>query len=158
MRKQLSLFRKTQANGKSPASVISIRSSDASLNRFLCDSLRIKMCQSLHRQLLWCRKESFREVRVKGCHTWTNLLRVARPGWSSKSSASSETSPLPDHWGIPLCSQNSFFSYFIPYQCKAIQGDWVTLQIKIPAVPWQPTVLYFFTSNHSRTVFTVCCL
>lgn len=61
-------------------------------------------------------------------------------------------SHLPDHWAIPLCSQNSFFSYFILYQCKAIHRDWVTLQIKIQPVPWQPTVLCFFTSNHSRTV------
>lgn len=64
----------------------------------------------------------------------------------------SKSSPLPAHWAIPLCSQNSFLSYFIQYQRKATQGDWVTLQIKIPAVPWQPTALYFLTSNHSRTV------
>jgi len=39
------------------------------------------MCQLLHKQLLWCNKESFREVRVDGHCTWTNLLQVARPGW-----------------------------------------------------------------------------
>lgn len=64
----------------------------------------------------------------------------------------SKISPLRAHWAIPLYSQNSFLSYFIQYQCKATQGDWVTLQIKIPAAPWQPTALYFLTSNHSRAV------
>lgn len=64
----------------------------------------------------------------------------------------SETFPLPGHWANSLCSQNSFLSNFIQYQCKATQGVWVTLQIKIPAVPWQPAALYFLISNHSRTV------
>lgn len=59
----------------------------------------------------------------------------------------SEISPLPAHWAIPLCSK---LISLLVYQHKTTQGVWVTLQIKIPAVPWQPTALYFLTSNHSR--------
>lgn len=63
--KAIEPFQKAPGKWKNPSSVIHIRSRDTSLNQFLRNSLGIKLCQSLHRQLHWCNEDSFREMRMR---------------------------------------------------------------------------------------------